>query len=93
MNTTNIVPDSSTRLAYTDCVYVEANISRGVTSGSSSPSSLLMNINCNSQQHFQPVAFFGFYASQATLYPKSFSKLPSSCLQFVAKFPSTDCFL
>jgi hypothetical protein len=87
----NIVPYSTTWLVCADYAHAEANISKGVTSGSSSPSSFL-NISYDSQQRFKLVAMFGFYVSQTTLYPTSIGKQPISCLQSVAKFPSADCF-
>ena len=55
----NIVPHSTTQLATADCAVVEANISRGVSSGSSSPTSFL-NISYDLQQRFKLVAHLDF---------------------------------
>ena len=60
LKTTNIVPFSTTQLAYSDYEYAEANISKGVTSGVSHPSSMLLNISSFEKQRFKLVSFSDF---------------------------------
>ena len=88
MQTTNIVPDSQTQLAYADYAHAEANVSRGVTSPLSRGSSMLLNISLTGQQRFKLVAFsdFTLVRQPYTLYPPS----SEDFTVFVARFPSAN---